>query len=153
MRSCKRHEYPVHRLLLERPNCKREAGAPQPKIRTPKDAADLVREHYSRMPQEAALAILVNSSNEVLGVVELSVGGLGSTQVDPRVAFGAAIAAGAPAMIFAHNHPSGSLEPSPADMQLTRRLKDGAKLLDIALLDHIIVTERGYYSFVEGDTF
>lgn len=151
MRSCKRGEYPIHRLILDKPGCK-HAGT-TPKIKVPRDAADLVRRHTEHSPQEAALVIALSSSNDVLAVTEIGRGGLDFTPVDPRLAFGAVIAVGATAMVFCHNHPSGSLQPSDADEQLTRRLKDGAKLLNITFLDHVIVTDTGYFSFVEGGRF
>lgn len=99
--------------------------------------------------QEQFKVLLLNQSNKALGLYELSVGGITSTIADPRLIFAAAIKANACAMILAHNHPSGQLSASKADEILTRKIKEAGKLLDIKVLDHIVVTSDGYFSFAD----
>jgi len=93
--------------------------------------------------------LFLNRGNKVLGIYEVSTGGMAGTVADPKVIFSAALKACASSIILSHNHPSGSLKPSQADINLTRKLKDGGNLLDIAVLDHLILTADGYYSFAD----
>jgi DNA repair protein RadC len=93
--------------------------------------------------------ILLNRANKVLGIAEISLGGVSGTLADPKVIFSTALKACASSVILAHNHPSGNLKPSSADIELTNKLKAGGLLLDIAIFDHIIVTSEGYYSFAD----
>lgn len=91
--------------------------------------------------------MFLNSSNRILGIYVVSTGGTTSTVVDVRVVFAAALLANAKKMILAHNHPSGALQPSQADIRLTRKMQDAGLLLDIEIVDHIILTCESYYSF------
>ncbi|MBP3517845.1 MAG: JAB domain-containing protein [Parabacteroides sp.] len=91
--------------------------------------------------------ILLNRAHKVLGIVHISEGGLDSTSADIRIIMQAAILGNSSAMILSHNHPSGNKQPSNQDDLLTDRVKKAAKLFDIQLLDHIIVTDSGYYSY------
>lgn len=100
--------------------------------------------------REEFVVVCMNVSLEVLGWVKLHTGGLDRAAVDPRLVFGVALQTASAAIVVAHNHPSGSVTPSEDDTVLTRRLFDGAKLLGISLLDHIIVSRSGYYSFAES---
>lgn len=93
--------------------------------------------------------MLLNRAHKVLGIYELSCGSVAGTVADPKLVFVAALKSNASSVIVAHNHPSGCLTPSQADINLTRKLKDGGKLLDIAVLDHVIVTNEGHYSFAD----
>lgn len=93
--------------------------------------------------------VLLNNNNKVLGVYENSCGGTTSTVVDVRLVFAAALLANSKKIILAHNHPSGSLKPSHADLKLTARIKDAGELLDIQVLDHLIITAEGYYSLAD----
>lgn len=93
--------------------------------------------------------LLLDQNNNCLGVSEIATGGTSSCLADPKVIFATALKARAASLILAHNHPSGSLTPSEADKALTRKLKDGGRLLDIAVLDHLIVTPRNYVSFAD----
>ncbi len=93
------------------------------------------------------MVVCLNASLGVLGWVRLHTGGLDGSQVDPRLVFAVALQTASVAIIVAHNHPSGSLVPSEQDRQLTRRLAEGAKLLGLRLLDHLIVNREGHYSF------
>ncbi len=93
--------------------------------------------------------LLLNRCNRVLGILELSTGGITGTVADIRLIMAAALKANAVAIIISHNHPSGNLKPSKADEDLTRKIKTAGLYLDIRVLDHIIVTSEGYYSFAD----
>jgi DNA repair protein RadC len=97
--------------------------------------------------QEEFKILLLNRANEVLGIYPLSKGGISGTVVDVRLIFAVALKCNASGLILSHNHPSGKLVPSDADVTLTRKIKKCADLLDVNLIDHIIVTRAGYYSF------
>ncbi len=91
--------------------------------------------------------LLLNRSKKVLGIIDISSGGLAGTVVDIRLIFVAALKAKALSIIVAHNHPSGNPIPSHADIAITQRLRDAGKILTIELDDHIIITSEGFYSF------
>jgi DNA repair protein RadC len=93
--------------------------------------------------------LLLNRSNRVLGIVDISMGGVSGTYVDPKVVFATALKANCSSIILAHNHPSQDLKPSEADVKLTTRLVECGKLLDIIVWDHIILSQNGYYSFAD----
>lgn len=99
---------------------------------------------------EQAKILILNRSNQVLGISHLSTGGTSGTVVDPKQVFVLALKANASGIILAHNHPSGSLCPSNADDKITHKLYKAGKLLDIDVLDHLIITKEGYYSFAES---
>lgn len=98
---------------------------------------------------EQFFIILLNQSNKVLGVSQISAGGISSTLVDLRLVFQRVLKANAVSFIAFHNHPSGNLQPSEADKQLTKKLKTAAETLDIKLLDHLIITTHSYFSFAD----
>ncbi len=98
---------------------------------------------------EEVLVICLNGNHQATGWIKVSSGGMSSASVDPRVVFTVALQTAANAIILAHNHPSGSLEPSTADRSLTNRLKDIGDILSIPLLDHLILTREGHVSFKE----
>ena len=93
--------------------------------------------------------VLMNRAQRVLGIYELSTGGVAGTVADPKLVFTAALKANACNIILSHNHPSGNLKPSRADEELTKKIKEAGTYLDIKVLDHIIVTNEGYYSFAD----
>lgn len=93
--------------------------------------------------------LLLNRGNKVMAVFEVSTGGITGTVADCRVIFAAAIKINACGLILAHNHPSSSLKPSHSDDQLTEKIKEAGKLLDIQLLDHLIVSKESYYSYAD----
>lgn len=97
--------------------------------------------------QEEFKVLLLNRANEVLGIYPLSKGGITGTVVDSRLIFAVALKCNALGIILCHNHPSGNLKPSDADITLTRSIKKCADLLDINLIDHLIITKRGFFSF------
>ena len=93
--------------------------------------------------------VLMNRAQRVLGIYELSTGGVTGTVADPKLVFTAALKANACNIILTHNHPSGNLKPSRADEELTKKIATGGMYLDIKVIDHIIVTSEGYYSFAD----
>lgn len=93
--------------------------------------------------------LLTNRANRVLGIYEVSTGGITGTVADPKLIFAAALKAGASGVILSHNHPSGNLQPSQADIDLTRKIKAGGKFLEIDVLDHIVITSECYFSFAD----
>lgn len=110
---------------------------------------DLWDENKIQLLEESKL-LLLDQKKACIGVTHLASGGITSCIVDPRLVFATAIKARASSFILAHNHPSGQLKPSRADISLTRKLCEGAALLDLELLDHLIITRDGYYSMASA---
>ena len=124
----------------------------RPKITSPREAVEILRTHWDEGKIELLeqfKLLLTNRANKVLGLFNVSSGGISGVEVYPRLVFVAALKAGASGMILAHNHPSGNLEPSQPDRDLTKKISQGCKLLDIVLLDHVILTAEGYFSFAD----
>lgn len=105
--------------------------------------------HLADLNHEEFWVILLKRNNEVIDKVKVSSGGVSGTVADSRIIFKAAIQRLASAIILVHNHPSGNLKPSQNDIDLTNKLKTSGKMLDIPVLDHIIVSDAGYYSFAD----
>ena len=93
--------------------------------------------------------LLLNRANNSLGWVKISEGGIAGTVMDIRIILQHALLAHASSIILAHNHPSGNLKPSEQDLRITKIIKEGSKLLDIQLVDHLIITESAFYSFAD----
>ena len=93
--------------------------------------------------------LLLNQNNRVLGIYEISTGGMTGTVADPKLIFIAALRAAAVNLVLAHNHPSGNLTPSRADIELTKKIKEGGRLLDINVLDHLIISGEDFYSMAD----
>jgi DNA repair protein RadC len=106
----------------------------------------------SELDREVFYVLYLNRNNEILGKEEMFAGGVSATIIDPKYVFKKAIENLASAIVIAHNHPSGSLTPSQADMSITRQLKAAGELLNIQVLDHLIIGNRGYYSFADEGT-
>ena len=124
----------------------------RPKINSSKDAYDIFLKSWNADKIEFVeqfKILLLNRGNKVLGVYAVSTGGVTGTVADPRLIFVAALKANACAIILSHNHPSSNLKPSNADEQLTFKMKEGGKLLDIQILDHLIISAEGYYSMAD----
>jgi len=118
------------------------------KIETPADLLPHVR-HYADRKQEHFLCASINGANEILNIRVVSIGLIDRTPVHPREVFADALSDRASAIIVAHNHPTGSLEPSAIDVEVTGQLKSAGSVVGIALLDHIIFNQKGFYSFLE----
>lgn len=112
-------------------------------------AYEILQEHLADCNFEQFAAILLNRANRVIRSVNISSGGITGTVVDPKKVFKFALEYNATSMILGHNHPSGQIHPSEADIALTRKLKNAGELMDIPILDHIIVGDERYYSFAD----
>jgi DNA repair protein RadC len=117
------------------------------RILSSNQAYELMKPQFYDLPHEEFWIILLNKANMVIRKEMISRGGISATIVDSKIIFKLAIAHYACSIILCHNHPSGNLKPSDADISITRNIKEGGKLLDIPLLDHLIITENGFYSF------
>jgi DNA repair protein RadC len=125
---------------------RRHWGMRGEKIRHPSDIYPLIR-HYADRRQERLIGISLNGAHEVIATRIITVGLVNQTAAHPREVYADMIADRANAAIVAHNHPSGSIAPSPEDNSLTARLSESGKILGITLLDHVIFTEHSYYSY------
>jgi len=119
------------------------------KIVNPADLLPHIR-HYADRKQEHFLCASINGANEILNIRVISIGLIDRATVHPREVFADALTDRASAVIVAHNHPSGSLEPSPSDIAITAQLKASGEIVGIELLDHIIFNRTGYTSFLES---
>ncbi|MDT0650542.1 RadC family protein [Autumnicola edwardsiae] len=126
-----------------------EEALDRKKITSSNSVFELMQPIIGELPHEEFWIVYLNNSNKVLDQLQLSKGGITGTLVDVRITLKKALELGATAIILAHNHPSGNLNPSEADKQLTKKLKTASESLDIKVLDHIIVTEKSYFSFAD----
>jgi DNA repair protein RadC len=99
--------------------------------------------------QEEFKVMLLNRTNRVLGIADISVGGVSGTVADPKIIFSIALKGNASSIVLAHNHPSGNLRTSEADIRLTKKLVQAGLLLELPIYDHLIITNDGYYSFAD----
>lgn len=121
----------------------------RPRVSSSRDAFNAIAALLCDLHHEEFWLLLLNRANEVFARERLSIGGVSGTVVDLKLVLKTALDARASGFIAIHNHPSGNLEPSRADIELTEKLKQGGKILDLPMLDHLIVSERGYYSFAD----
>ena len=126
-----------------------EEALEKKKITSSASVFELMQPIIGELPHEEFWIIYLNNSNKVIDQLQLSKGGITGTLVDVRLALKKALELGATSIILSHNHPSGNLSPSSADKQLTQKLKTAGESLDIKILDHIIVTEKSYFSFAD----
>lgn len=126
-----------------------EEGLELDKVNSSSSVYTIMKPLLGDLPHEEFYLIYLNNSNKVIYKYPLSRGGMTGTVVDIRIALKKALEHNAVSLIMVHNHPSGKLQPSHADKQLTRKLKQGAELLDLKVLDHVIVTENAYFSFAD----
>jgi DNA repair protein RadC len=118
-------------------------------IRKSSDAALYFKPMLGDHSYETFHVLYLNNASKVLGNSCISTGGLTNTLADPKIIFKEALELGATRIILCHNHPSGNLKPSTADINITNKIKEAGRLFDITVLDHIIVSEAGYCSMVE----
>ena len=123
------------------------------KVTSSKVIFEIMQPIIGVLPHEEIWIIYLNNSNKVISKSQLSKGGITGTLVDIRIVFKTALEMGATALILCHNHPSGTLIPSDADKQITRKLKLAGDSLEIKVLDHLIVTETSYFSFADEGIF
>jgi len=126
-----------------------EEALDKKKIISSVSAFELMQPIIGDLQHEEFWIIYVNNSNKVIQKNQLSKGGITGTLVDVRLVLKNALEVGATGLILAHNHPSGTLKPSEADKQITQKLKAAAQSLDIKVLDHLIITEKAYFSFAD----
>jgi DNA repair protein RadC len=119
------------------------------KITCSRDVANYLRPAIGDLPHEEFWVLFLNRQNKILDKVMLSKGGMTGTVIDVRLVLRQALEKRATSLIFCHNHPSGNLEPSDADRKITQQLKEAAVVMEIPLLDHLIITQAGYYSFAD----
>lgn len=121
----------------------------KPKVTTSQAAFEILKPHLWDLPHEEFWVIFLNRANQVVSLQQISSGGITGTVADVRMIFKAALEHLSSNIILAHNHPSGNRQPSQADIQLTKKMKEAGQLLDIAVLDHIIFAENKYFSFAD----
>ena len=119
------------------------------KITSSRSVYDLMQPILGELPHEEFWILYLNNSNKVIRKNQLSKGGITGTLVDVRLVLKNALEVGATGLILCHNHPSGTLKPSQSDINITQKLKMAAESLDIKVLDHLIVTEKAYFSFAD----
>ena len=123
----------------------------QIELHSPADVHKFLAPRLADEPREKFVGLFLNPTNEVAAYEVISQGTSDSAPVSPREAFKAALLSNSPAVIFAHNHPSGSPNPSPNDFALAQTLKEAAELLDIKILDFLVITRDRYYSFADSE--
>lgn len=121
----------------------------KPKITSSKSVFEVMQPILGDLQHEEFWVIYLNNANKIQFKMQLSKGGITGTLVDTRLVFKRAIELSATGIILCHNHPSGTLKPSAADLTLTKKIEEGGKLLDVKVLDHVIVTDKAYFSFAD----
>jgi DNA repair protein RadC len=121
-----------------------------PQIKCSKDVADIFQPLLADLLHEEFWILFLNRSNRVIGRMKLSQGGVSGTVTDVRIVMKKAIENLASGIIVCHNHPSGNLNPSESDTKITQKIKEAGNLMDIQLLDHLIISDKDYYSFADN---
>lgn len=121
----------------------------KPQIQNSMDVVNFMQNKIAYLNHEEFWVLYLNNANLILKTAQISKGGITSTEVDTRIVMQEAVVQKATQLILCHNHPSGSVRPSRADINLTERISKAAKIMDIALVDHIIIHREKYYSFAE----
>ena len=130
----------------------KQKASERPKIQSSQSTYDLLLKCFDADTielKESFKVLLLNRANKVLGVTNISDGGIIGTLVDVRIVMQSVILSAATRIVIAHNHPSGNLQPSANDCFVTKRIKQACNLMDIELLDHLIITTEGYYSYAD----
>ncbi|QDW18947.1 DNA repair protein RadC [Flavobacterium sp. KBS0721] len=123
------------------------------KVTSSKKVFEMMQPIIGELTHEEFWVLFLNNSNKIISKSQLSKGGITGTIVDARLVFKLALENGATGLILCHNHPSGNLQPSDADKEITKKLKLAGESLDVKVLDHLIITESKYYSFVDEGIF
>ncbi len=126
-----------------------EEALEKPKITSSKSVFDVMQPIIGELQHDEFCIIFLNNANKIQLKTQMSKGGITGTLVDTRLIFKRALELAATGLILCHNHPSGTLKPSTSDINLTNKIKKGGEVLDIKVLDHIIITEKKYYSFAD----
>lgn len=122
-------------------------------IRSSRDIFEYIRERFLDLNHEEFYIVILNRANKVKSIELISKGGISGTIVDGKIVFKKALEQTASAIILCHNHPSGNLTPSRADLELTKKMKSFGNMIDLPVLDHLIITDDGYYSFADEGVF
>lgn len=138
-----KHELLNQLWVMEREN-------PVQNISSPKDVLPVLQK-YARRKQEEFIVITLDTANNIIKIRSITKGLVDRSVVHPREVFRPAILDNAVSIIIAHNHPSGSLKPSPEDEGLTKRIEEAGEIIGIKVLDHLIISKCGYYSFKQGN--
>lgn len=128
---------------------RKDEGILRKKITSSSDVFQIFQPKMGDLPFEEFWVLLLNRANKVIGEEMISRGGVSGTVADTKIIFKSALEKLASSIILIHNHPSGNLQPSSQDIQLTNKMKEAGKCMDIAVLDHLIVTDSGYFSFAD----
>jgi len=128
-----------------------EEALQRPKITSSKAVFDIMQPIIGELPHEEFWAMYLNNSNKIIYKDQLSSGGITGTLVDIRILFKKALELSSVAIILCHNHPSGSLKPSKSDLDLTKKIQEAGNNLDIKILDHLLITEKAYFSFADSN--
>lgn len=123
------------------------------KIQSARDAYNALIHHFDHDTisyQEQVVVLYLNRANNTVGVQKLSTGSIAGCLIDGKIIFAMALQTGASGIIIAHNHPSNSLAPSQADINITNKLKNFGEFIDITIHDHLIITDDGFHSFKES---
>ncbi|MBL6658218.1 MAG: DNA repair protein RadC [Flavobacteriales bacterium] len=126
-----------------------ENSTEKPSINSSIDAYNQMRYDFEGLDHEQFWILLLNRANKIIESKNISKGGISATVVDPKLIFSSALQEKASGIILFHNHPSGNVSPSKSDIALTTKLKDGGKLLEINIIDHIIIGQNTYFSFAD----
>jgi len=118
-------------------------------IKSSQSAFDILHTHLGELEHEEFWIVILNRAHKVIDTIKISQGGLTGTVIDTRMILKYAIDKRATSLIVSHNHPSGNRKPSEADINITKKIKNAAALMDITLLDHIIVADKTYFSFAD----
>jgi DNA repair protein RadC len=131
---------------------KNQTDFPKMKISNANDSAEFIKQFYQGDIEiyESFFLLLLNNNNQTIGYAKISQGGVTSTVVDVKIIAKYVVDSLATGIILAHNHPSGNLNPSSADISITSKVKEAMKFFDVAVLDHIILTADSFYSFANN---
>jgi DNA repair protein RadC len=129
--------------------CQTAAPLARGTIRNSQDLADFLKPMLQDLTHEVFLIVFLNNANRIRHYEVISEGGLTATVADPRIIMKKALEENAVSLVLCHNHPSGNLHPSQSDQELTLKIREAARLFDIRVLDHLIVSQEGHYSFAD----
>ncbi len=130
---------------------KSQPAMTRPKVRCSQDAFKLIEGSLADLQHEEFWVLLLNRSNQLIESLRISQGGISGTVTDVRLILNAAVGKLASGLILAHNHPSGNLSPSEADLKITKKVKEAAQILDLSVLDHLIISDQGYTSLADDN--
>jgi len=138
----------IYKCKLKTVTLKVREKTPKYRVNSPEATFEFAKKIYERLDddQEHFTVLFLNSKNEITGFKTIFSGGQDSAQVDPKIIFRNALLFGAVSIILIHNHPSGDVEPSEDDLEMTHKLKLAGEFLDIKVLDHIIISQSDFYS-------